>query len=232
MISIIIPTLNEEKYLPKLLESIKKQSYKDYEVIVADGGSKDKTKKIARKYGCKLVQGGSPAKGRNHGAEHAKGDYLLFLDADVTFSKTFLETLIEQQKKKQFDFASVYLLPEGKNFFDHFFSFFMNIYFFFLQKIWPHASGMCIFSRRKLHNEIKGYNEKIVHAEDHEYITRASKKGKFSYLFKPVLKFSVRRLDKEGRLTLVGKYIYSEIYRFFKKEIKKDIFKYEFGKHE
>ena len=46
MISIVIPTLNEEKYLPKLLVSIKKQHYKDYEIIVADAGSKDNTRKI------------------------------------------------------------------------------------------------------------------------------------------------------------------------------------------
>ena len=52
MISIIIPTLNEEKYLPLLLASIKEQSFdaaqdKDYEIIIADAGSKDKTLKIA-----------------------------------------------------------------------------------------------------------------------------------------------------------------------------------------
>ena len=46
MLSIIIPTLNEEKYLPKLLESIKKQDFTRYEIIVADADSIDKTKHV------------------------------------------------------------------------------------------------------------------------------------------------------------------------------------------
>ncbi len=50
-ISIVIPTLNEEAFLPTLLDSIKKQSFTDYEIIVADAGSKDKTIDIAQEYG-------------------------------------------------------------------------------------------------------------------------------------------------------------------------------------
>ena len=49
MISIVIPTLNEEKYLPVLLESIKIQNYKDYELIVSDGNSNDNTKNSENK---------------------------------------------------------------------------------------------------------------------------------------------------------------------------------------
>ena len=77
-ISIIIPTLNEARFLPKLLESIKKQTFTDYEVIVADAGSKDKTLEIAKKYGARIVKGGFPAEGRNAGARAAKGDFLFF----------------------------------------------------------------------------------------------------------------------------------------------------------
>ena len=76
MLSIIIPTLNEEKYLPKLLDSIVKQSYKDYEIIIADNNSKDKTRSIARSYGCRLTKGGMPAVARNNGAKIARGKLL------------------------------------------------------------------------------------------------------------------------------------------------------------
>ncbi|PIV12587.1 MAG: teichoic acid biosynthesis protein, partial [Candidatus Nealsonbacteria bacterium CG03_land_8_20_14_0_80_36_12] len=97
MLSIIIPTLNEEKYLPSLLEEIKKQNFSDYEIIVADGGSEDKTVKIARNYGCKIVKGGLPAKGRNEGAKIAEGDILLFMDADNIFlPENFLKNLLEE----------------------------------------------------------------------------------------------------------------------------------------
>ena len=51
MISIIIPTLNEERYLPNLLESIKYQEYEDSEIIIADKNSKDGTKDIAKRFG-------------------------------------------------------------------------------------------------------------------------------------------------------------------------------------
>ena len=68
ILSIIIPTYNEEEYLPVLLESIKEQSFDDYEVIVADANSTDKTREIAKEYGCIVVDGGLPAVGRNNGA--------------------------------------------------------------------------------------------------------------------------------------------------------------------
>ena len=56
ILSIIIPTYNEEEYLPVLLESIKQQDFSDYEIIVADADSKDNTVKIAEEYGCIVVE--------------------------------------------------------------------------------------------------------------------------------------------------------------------------------
>ena len=56
-LSIIIPTYNEEEYLPKLLYSINEQNFKDYEIIVADAGSVDKTKEIAESHNCKVIPG-------------------------------------------------------------------------------------------------------------------------------------------------------------------------------
>jgi glycosyltransferase involved in cell wall biosynthesis len=79
MLSIIIITKNEEKYLPKLLNSIKKQNYKNYEIIVSDAKSIDSTRKIAKKCNCKIINEGLPSIGRNNGAKYTKGDLLLFL---------------------------------------------------------------------------------------------------------------------------------------------------------
>ena len=96
-ISIIIPTYNEEEYLPKLLESIKNQEFQDYEVIVADANSNDKTKGNRRDpYGCKVVDGGIPAIGRNRGVNVAQGEYLLFLDSDVILTAGYLETALNE----------------------------------------------------------------------------------------------------------------------------------------
>ena len=101
MLSIIIPTLNEEKYLPLLLKEIKKQNSADYEIIVADAGSEDKTIEIAKNYGCKIIPGGLPARGRNEGAKIAQGDIFLFMDADNIFlPPEFLKNLLEEFKKE------------------------------------------------------------------------------------------------------------------------------------
>lgn len=81
MISVIIPTLNEERYIGQCIESAKRLN--PLEIIVVDGGSTDRTKEIAEKEGAIVIN--SP-KGRgtqlNRGASIAKGDILLFLHAD------------------------------------------------------------------------------------------------------------------------------------------------------
>ncbi|MBD3329101.1 glycosyltransferase [Candidatus Dojkabacteria bacterium] len=82
-ISIIIPTLNEEDFLPRLLKSINNQRYGPLEVIVADAQSKDKTRENAQSLGAKIVEGGILTVGRNNGAKAASGDVLFFLDADT-----------------------------------------------------------------------------------------------------------------------------------------------------
>ncbi|HRP68451.1 MAG TPA: glycosyltransferase, partial [Turneriella sp.] len=63
-ISVVIPALNEERDLPELLSSLKAQSFRNFEVIVADAGSKDKTREIAQEFGARVVDGGMPGVGR------------------------------------------------------------------------------------------------------------------------------------------------------------------------
>jgi len=55
MISVIIPVFNEEKFLPRCLESLKNQKFKDFEIIVVDNNSTDKTAEIAKKFNVILV---------------------------------------------------------------------------------------------------------------------------------------------------------------------------------
>jgi glycosyltransferase involved in cell wall biosynthesis len=58
VLSIVIPTLNEEKYLPRLLQSLDCQTIKDFEIIVADANSRDATRQVAAEHGCRIVAGG------------------------------------------------------------------------------------------------------------------------------------------------------------------------------
>ena len=98
--SIIITVYNVEKYLKKCLESIKNQSYKDYEVIIVNDGSTDKSKDILDEYDYKVInqknQGLSVA--RNNGVKKAKGDYLIFLDSDDYIEKDLLKEINKSLK--------------------------------------------------------------------------------------------------------------------------------------
>ncbi|WP_394325428.1 glycosyltransferase family 2 protein [Methanobrevibacter arboriphilus] len=110
-LSIIIPTYNEEEYLPNLLKSIESQKFKDYEVIVADANSCDSTVRIAKNYGCTVVQGGMPGVGRNNGAKIAKGEILLFLDSDLELTQSYLIEMIEEFEANELDIGITQINP-------------------------------------------------------------------------------------------------------------------------
>ena len=230
-LSIIIPALNEEKSLPTLFESIKDQDFKDYEVILADAGSADKTLEIAREYGVKSIKGGMPAVGRNAGAKEARGEWLLFLDSDVFLSGKFFKFLIEEAEETGADAATCAAIPLSDKLIDQMIHGVANTYLQLTQYFYPHAGGFCILIKKSLHDKIGGYNESIKLAEDHEYISRAQKFGKFKMLKKPKIYVSVRRFESDGRLNVAAKYIACEVYRALLGEIKTDIFKYKFGHH-
>lgn len=92
-ISIVVPTLNSEKTISKCMDSILSSSYRDYEVIIVDGGSSDKTLELLEGYEAKLIElkGAGAAKARNFGAKSADGNILLFLDSDVLIGRKGLE---------------------------------------------------------------------------------------------------------------------------------------------
>ncbi len=229
MLSIVIPTLNEEKYLPNALQSLEKQSWVDLEIIVADANSQDATQEIARSAGCLVVPGGRPAEGRNAGARHASGEFILFLDADVTLAPTFLEELLQKVQKKKLDVASGFITPVTNRIFDKIMVATSNVWHCAIQYFYPHASGFYIIARKSLHEKIGGFDEELFLTEDHDYVIRAARHGKFRYLWKPRVKFSVRRLDKEGRWKLIWKFFVLELYMIFKK-VREEVVGYEFGK--
>ena len=93
--SIIVPVYNTEKYLKRCLDSIKKQSFKDYEVIIVNDGSTDNSSDIIKKYPYKVINqenlGLSMA--RNNGVKEARGDYVIFLDSDDYIEKDLLKEI-------------------------------------------------------------------------------------------------------------------------------------------
>ncbi|MEK7116501.1 MAG: glycosyltransferase [Patescibacteria group bacterium] len=228
-VSIVIPVKNEEKILPKLLDSITSQTFKDYEIIVADAHSTDKTADVARSYGATVVEGGMPGPGRNRGALHAHGEIIAFLDADVQLpSQKFLQDCLAEMDKKKFDVATCKVTPLSRKPIDRALHEAYNAYVIATEKIRPHAPGFCILVRRHAHLGIKGFDEEVVFAEDHDYVQRAQKQGhRFGILRSHPIAASVRRLEKEGRLTIALKYIFGELRMMAKGSFKELPFDYE-----
>ncbi len=230
MLSIIIPTLNEEKYLPLLIKSIKKQNLADYEIIVADAGSEDKTTEIAKNYGCKVTIGGLPAKGRNNGAKIAQGDPFLFIDADIILPEKFLEKILDEFQKNNLEIATCLLKPkDGSKFLEFIFNFFYNWPILVLEKILPHASHL-ILVKKEIHNK-RGFDEEIKLGEDHIYAREKAKIGKFGILKSDKVLIFPRRFKKEGLVRTYLKYILAEFHLVFLGPIKSDVFKYRFNRY-
>ena len=233
-VSIIIPTLNEEKYLPALLQSIKDQTLKPFEVIVSDSLSKDNTREVAKTFGCKITEVEppiSPAKGRNTGEKIATQEILLFLDSDVKLFPDFLEIAMKEMEGKKLDVATCFVVPSSKSFIYRIGSFMLNYYFLFISTLSPHAGGYCIFIKRALHDKINGFDESLALGEDHDYVKRASKLGKFGVIRNAKIQISTRRFEEEGFMKIFSKYLLSELQTliFGKQKIKS--LGIEFGKH-
>ncbi|MBZ9624559.1 glycosyltransferase [Clostridium sp. FP2] len=99
MISVIIPTYNNEIYICDAIESVLVQTYKDLEIIVVDDGSSDGTKEILSKYLDKIIyvykENGGEASARNLGLALAKGEYVTFLDGDDLYKSDKVEKQIK-----------------------------------------------------------------------------------------------------------------------------------------
>jgi glycosyltransferase involved in cell wall biosynthesis len=105
-ISIIVPLYNQAGFIGATITSVLSQSRSDWELIVVDNGSEDGGDAIANSYQDPRItlltlpeRSGGPGKPRNYGLSHARGEWILFLDADDTLESTHLETLLETAKE-------------------------------------------------------------------------------------------------------------------------------------
>lgn len=230
-ITIVIPTYNEEKELPFLLESIKKNNtQKDYEIIIADAHSQDNTRKIAKKYDCKIVDGGLPAKGRNQGAQYATGDLIYFIDADSILPQDYLENTSEEFLSKNLSIAITRMQANSdKNTYKilHNIS---NILTELISKFKAHGAGCYgIITTPSIHHKLEGFNQDLDFGEDTDYIERAAKLGRFGVLKSSKIIVSVRRLEEDGLLTLIKQYGKSTINDIRGKRTKAEDIEYGFN---
>lgn len=95
-VSVVVPARNEAEYLPATLASLEEQRLDAYEVVVVDGDSEDATPDIAADWGARLIDGPGEGigAGRDLGAQHARGDWLAFVDADTEVAPAYLEAML------------------------------------------------------------------------------------------------------------------------------------------
>ncbi len=216
-ISIIIPVKNERKkfnYIDQLLSCLKKQTVKPLETIIADANLGEETYDVDL-----VVKGGLPSIARNNAAKYSKGDYLLFLDADMYIDSNFLERSISEIKHRKLDMASVKLLPyfqdlEGisnrKKYFDKLiYNTYNKIIGLYQYTKKPFANGGSIFVKRSLFDKIKGFDESLGLWEDWDFTIRAAKEGKFKFLKSTKAYHSMRRFEKDGRFNYISKIIFN-----------------------
>ena len=110
LISIVIPIYNAEKYLEECLNSIKNQTYKNFEVIMVNDGSKDDSETICMnflrsdsRFRYLKKENGGVSSARNVGLDNVEGDYITFIDADDWVDENYLDLLITTVKKNHSD---------------------------------------------------------------------------------------------------------------------------------
>lgn len=206
--SIIIPCLNEEKYLPKLLSNLNSQTFSDFEVIVVDGHSTDKTAQevnsFPAKYPLKLIS--TPTRNvayqRNLGAKKSHGQVLIFFDADTQIPKNYLKRINLAFRKHHPHFLTTYIQVDSLNPSEKLFAVFSNL-IIEAGKLFktPFSFGAMQAVKKGAFFDVGGYDINTKFAEDSQLFQKLYEYH-YHYLIlpKPCYIFSLRRFRSEGIL--------------------------------
>ena len=108
LVSVAIPTLNSERTLPLTLESIRRQNYKNYEIIVVDGHSVDRTVEIAQRHEARILYGRTIAEARRIGVDNCKGKYVLLLDSDQVLEADTIDKCVQRCEREGVDVITLF----------------------------------------------------------------------------------------------------------------------------
>jgi cellulose synthase/poly-beta-1,6-N-acetylglucosamine synthase-like glycosyltransferase len=217
MISVIIPTLNEERYISNTIMSLKRQNNNEIEIIVVDANSKDRTRELAKSLGAKVIISKikNPGIQRNIGAMKAKREILAFIDADTIVCKNWSTIVKDIFSDNKIIMATGPLYPiEGVD---------VGLYKIanFLQLIltksnYPLFWGAHLIIRRDIFFKVGGFNKTLNTCEDHELSLKVRKYGKVVFDNRLVAYTSHRRF-LNSRMKGIFTYIKNTV--FFLKNI-------------
>ncbi len=236
MISIIIPTLEEEKIIGRTLARLEAELTLPHEIIISDGGSKDGTVAIARTFTDKVIVHDGPmrqtiAQGRNDGAKLADGEFFVFVDADCLIpdpDRFFASALAHFARTKKLVGLTVYLrvFPETETFADKTIGWIRNFAVRVANNLLGKgdcAGGEFQMIRREAFWKIGGYQQELVTCEDRDLFRRLAKVGTTMSDPKQTVFHTARRAHVLGWPYLVGLFVVNTIFlklrgRAFSKE--------------
>lgn len=227
--SIIIPTLNEEKLLPNLLNQLNNPALKEkysYEIIISDGGSKDKTLEIAllNSDTLKVHSEKSPqniAKGRNVGAKYAEGDNLIFFNGDILLPDPDYFFNYLENNFADSDYAAltckVKVFPDEEKISDILFHSIYNKYFQVLNILGVGMGrGECQVIKKEYFLKAGGNNEILEAGEDFDLFKRIRKFGKILFANDLCIYESPRRYRKLGYMGVTWSWIKNSVSIIFR----------------
>ncbi len=209
-ISVVIPTLNEEKNIGNTLKELRKMLPKA-QLIAADGGSTDKTAKIAEKTADKVCLENtrksyrpSIGAGRNAGARHAVNEWIVFCDADNIPPKSFFTRMMQEFENPGVVGFGGKIMPKDATFMQtwlfEIFNLIVQVSTLFGH---PVIAGNAAAYKKKAFDAVGGFDEEMEASEDQDLCVRIAKKGKVIYDPEVVTYTSNRRLKKFGMVGLL-----------------------------
>ncbi len=221
-ISVIIPALNEEKYIKYPISGLSKQTFKNFETVVVDGGSTDRTRDIAKRHARVIIERRKGAgAARNSGANVSKGSIYVFMDADTMPSRGLLSAYDDIFKDRSVVAATGPIYPlEKTNLRIKWGYKFVSVLFvkFTIAIGLPSVVGSNFAVRADTFNKMHGFDPKLLTYEDWDLSMKLKKLGKIAYVKGASVRTSARRVVAWG---VWGYFIYHTInifmYNLFKR---------------